>query len=352
MKVQKPIQSVISVKVMLAVSVIITLLFNTINFPSQYYSDISHFLAFTFIFIVPNIFIAILSNAVSGLFLKIFPKESDLYKRLIIVIIISLLIGGLSLYALFKFYDAQPWFQYRFSEIAFLWNFIAIAILDIFRTFLIEGIRNFNEWKQNAKETEKLDASYQQSRLQALKSQVNPHFLFNSLNSLSSLIQEDEEKAETFLNEMSKVYRYMLRTDDEPLVTLETELAFIKSYHHLLTARYGDGLQLRVNIAEKESQKLIAPHSLQVIIENAFTQNIVSKASPLHISVSVDGNGKLIVQNNVQPKTVTDVLDFEAGLDNLVKKYELLGAAMIVDDTENECRTIKIPLLEKEEASV
>jgi len=96
----------------------------------------------------------------------------------------------------------------------------------------------------------------------------------------------------------------------------------------------------------------IAPHSLQVIIENAFTQNIVSKALPLSIAVFIDPNGKLIVQNNVQPKTVTDAMDFEAGLDNLVKKYELLGAIINVDDSTNQGRVIKIPLFGKKEVMV
>jgi len=131
-----------------------------------------------------------------------------------------------------------------YSEKAFVWNFIVLSVLSIFRTFLLEGVNSYNEWKRNNTETEKLNVSYNQSRLNALKSQVNPHFLFNCLNTLSSLIQEDEEKAEMFLNEMSKVYRYMLRNDEETLVPLEVELGFIKSYHHLLKARYGDGLQL------------------------------------------------------------------------------------------------------------
>jgi two-component system LytT family sensor kinase len=91
----------------------------------------------------------------------------------------------------------------------------------------MEGIARFQRWKDSQNESEKLGAAYKQSQLNALRSQVNPHFLFNSLNTLSSLIEEDEEKAETFLNEMSKVYNYMLRSDNEQLVPLQYELKFL-----------------------------------------------------------------------------------------------------------------------------
>ena len=118
-----------------------------------------------------------------------------------------------------------------------------MAIMNIFFTLVMEGISRYNNWRENLKETEQLKKTFTQSQLLGLKSQVNPHFLFNSLNTLSSLIAEDEGQAETFLNEMSKVYRYMLRGDDEQLVPLQTELKFIASYTHLLDKRFVQSLQ-------------------------------------------------------------------------------------------------------------
>lgn len=339
-------------RVMLITGLVFTVLFNVFNFSSQYLSDSLHFLAFTCIFFTQYFVIFKICSAVKPLLLKILPQESDIYKRLSVVVVLSILLTGLILHATLQVFDAVPWFGYEYSEKAFLWSFIVIAILNIFITFLLEGVHSFNEWKKSTKETERLQAAYSQSRLNALKSQVNPHFLFNSLNSLSSLIQEDEDEAEKFLNEMSKVYRYMLRSDDEPMVTLETELTFIKSYQHLLLARYGEGLHLNLNIHAAALNRLIAPHSLQVIIENAFTQNIISKHSPLAISIQTDDQNNLVVQNNIQPKTVSDVLDFEAGLDNLVKKYELMGAPLTVEDTSHNNRNIIIPLLRKKEGTI
>ena len=186
------------------------------------------------------------------------------------------------------------------------------VLVTCFLTFLHEGIARYESWKANQDEMEHLKKTYRQGRLQGLKSQVNPHFLFNSLNSLSSLISEDEEQAEKFLDEMSKVYRYMLRNDEEQLVTLDTELKFVASYTYLLKARYGDGLQVQVDIDESDREKVLPPLSLQTIIENAITQNTISKACPLQISISARGNGSLDVINNLQPKQMTESFDAES----------------------------------------
>ena len=300
--------------------------FNIVNFPVQYFSDLFHFIVFTVLSIFYFCIYFIICGGIAVVFKNAFPLEKDLPKRL-------------------------PWFNYTYNEKIFLWNYFSLGIINIFLIFLMEGIRRYNDWKENMKETEKLDAAYRQSRLNALKSQVNPHFLFNSLNTLSGLIQEDEERAEAFLNEMSKVYRYMLRTDEEQFVTLDTELKFVQSYQHLLSTRYGDALRLHVQVQDEHAGLYIAPLTLQVIIENAFTQNVLSKARPLFITIQSSANGHLLIQNNIQLKQVKDVLDTEAGLDNLVKKYALMGMPVKVDDTQSEIRTISIPLLKQEEVA-
>jgi LytS/YehU family sensor histidine kinase len=218
---------------------------------------------------------------------------------------------------------------------------------------LHEGIARYENWRTNQEEMEQLKKTYRQGRLQGLKSQVNPHFLFNSLNSLSSLISEDEEQAEKFLDEMSKVYRYMLRNDEEQLVTLDTELKFVASYIYLLKARYGEGLQVQVDIEDADREKVLPPLSLQTIIENAITQNTISKSCPLQIGISAKGNGSLDVINTLQPKQITESFDAEAGLDNLVSKYEFLNdEKVVINETTNQ-RLIQLPLLyKKQEAAI
>lgn len=334
-------------KKLLASSFIMAILFNMINFNSLYFYSLFHFAVFTIIFMLQCYVLFKLYKEIPGLLLKILPYDKDKYKRLACVICIFILINGLLLFATFQLYGYVSWFRYSYNENVFLWNFLAFTIINIFLSLLIEGLRSFNEWRENTKYNENLNTSYSRSRLDALKSQVNPHFLFNSLNSLSSLIQEDQEKAEIFLDEMSKIYRYMLRTEDEIYVRLETELSFINSYYHLLNARYGEGLQLNISVEKQVFDKLIAPHSLQVIIENAFTQNVVSKHTPLKIEIFNQGNNLLIIKNNIQSKTISEVLDFEVGLDNLVRKYRLLGTNLKIEDDSNQLRTITIPLSDK-----
>jgi LytS/YehU family sensor histidine kinase len=123
---------------------------------------------------------------------------------------------------------------------------------------LHEGVSRFERWSANLEETEALKKTVKQSRLLGLKSQVNPHFLFNCLNSLSSLINESTNEAENFLNEMSKVYRYMLRNDEDLLVQLDKELHFL-SHIMPLKARYGEGIEMHININEEDKNYLL-PH--------------------------------------------------------------------------------------------
>jgi len=334
--------------VMVLVMIPFAIIINSIIFGAQYFTNWKIFVVATLISSLAGAIDFILCGLIAVTLKNRFPDEKQLLKRLSIMIFTFLIISGLYLYSLFRGYEHIDFFNYRFNESGFVWSYFALGILNIFITFLMEGISRHKDWKMNREEMKKISATYKQSQLYGLKSQVNPHFLFNSLNSLSSLIQDDEEEAEKFLDEMSKVYRYMLRNDEEQLVPLSTELKFAASYMHVLKARYGNGLNLHLSVKKEDEEKLIAPLTLQVIIENAFSLNIVSKANPLTITVSSAGSG-LEVSNNIQPKTVSDAMDFEAGLDNLVKKYELMNFPVSVSEREKKQRIISIPLLTKKE---
>jgi sensor histidine kinase YesM len=327
----------------------IALAINSIYFGKHYYlSGITFFIVTTLI--TALVFaINFITCGFVAVFLKYrFSGDENLVKKLAIMIVFFILISLLFLLILFRSYEILPLIEVNFKENRFAWAFLSMAIVNTFITFLMEGIDRYSAWQRNLSESKKLNNAYSQSQLNALKSQVNPHFLFNSLNSLSSLIMEDEDKAETFLNEMSKVYRYMLRKDEEQLVTLKTELAFLSSYMHLLEARFGTGLQITINVSEEDMERYVAPLILQTVIENAFSQNVVSRAEPLQINISSSEAGFMII-NNVQPKIVTNDTDAEAGLDNLIKRYHLFGKAITVLESSTE-RKIIIPLfLEKEE---
>lgn len=327
----------------------ITLAINSLIFGSRYFMHAGIFIPAT---IFTGIWFSlefVLCGIIAESLKKRMPRGADTPRRLFYMILAFVAMSGLFLFIAFNGYEAFTNFQYSFNLNGFVWAYVFMSIMNIFLTLLIEGIHRYNSWRDNLKETEQLRKAIMQSQLLGLKSQVNPHFLFNSLNTLSSLIEEDEVAAESFLNEMTKVYRYMLRGDDEQLVTLRTELRFIESYLFLLNKRFGSSLQVALEIADSDLDKMVTPLSLQVIIENAFSQNSMTRTEPLHICIQSQDGNQLLVCNSRQPKMVSNVIDFEAGLDNLVTKYRLLNSTEVVIRDEAKQRCIYLPLIENKE---
>lgn len=323
----------------------LTLALNSSIFGSRYFTDWQIFLPTTIISALLFSADYVICSAIAIWMKTRMPAESQTSRRLFYMIACFTILSGIFLMMVFHGYEWFPSFNYTFNEKGFIWAYMTLAIINIFLTLLMEGISSYNHWRENLKETEKLKKAFKQSQLLGLKSQVNPHFLFNSLNTLSSLIAENEEEAEAFLNEMSKVYRYMLRGDEEQLVSVQTEIKFVESYIHLLERRFGQSLQVQINIREEDKEKLIPPLSLQVLIENAFTQNSMSKKEPLVIKICSDGT-EVVVCNNCKPKAIGNAIDFEAGLDNLVTKYRLLNTTEVVIRDEDQQRSIFLPLIE------
>lgn len=330
----------------LAITILpITLALNSIIFGGRYFTQAPVFFVATLLTAVVFCIDFIVCGLIAMSLKKRMPLEEQTSLRLFYMIGCFVLLSGLFLYTVFNGYEIFSSFNYTFNEKGFIWAFLGMAIINIFFTLLMEGISRYNHWRENLKETEKIKKAFTQSQLLGLKSQVNPHFLFNSLNTLSSLIIEDEQEAERFLNEMSKVYRYMLRGDDEQLVSLQTELKFIHSYLYLLNKRYGESLQIKQRVDETDMHKLIPPLSLQVLIENAFSLNSMSKTEPLLISICSNGGGEILIRNNRRPKSVSNAIDFEAGLDNLVTKYRLINGSKVVIKEDEKQRSIFLPLL-------
>jgi hypothetical protein len=329
-----------------------TIIMNAVIFGLRYFSDWKLFLTAALITGTAFSIFFTFCGYVAVSLKKRFPDESQTGLKFGLMIGSFLTMTGLFLLLLFSGYEKLTFLNYRFNEHGFVWAYVSMGIVNVFLTFLFEGIARYESWKASLQETEQLKKAYRQSQLQGLKSQVNPHFLFNSLNSLSSLISEDGDEAEKFLDEMSKVYRYMLRNDDEQLVSLQTELKFLESYLHLLKARYGDGLQINFNIEDNHRSLYLPPLTLQVLVENAFVQNSITKSSPLVIDISSDDNEAIIIRNNIQPRMVTESIEAESGLDNLVRKYELLNEAKVIIRENNSERIIRVPLISKEKEAV
>lgn len=206
-----------------------------------------------------------------------------------------------------------------------------------------EGVYFFNQWKEELVLSQILQKEKVESQLEALRNQANPHFLFNSLNVLSSLVHSDPDKAEEFINQFASVYRYVLNIQEKNVVTLKEELDFLKSYLFLQNIRFVDGLNYSIDIEEKYMQHFIVPFSLQMLVENAIKHNIVAKENPLYINIYID-NYKVFVKNNIQLRE-DETQSNGVGLSNLRQRYFHLAGIMPEIEKDNQFFIVNIPLL-------
>jgi len=183
-----------------------------------------------------------------------------------------------------------------------------------------------------------------QSQFEMLKNQVNPHFLFNSLNVLVSLIKLEPDTAERFTEQLSKVYRYVLENKEKDLVSLETELDFLKAYVYLLEIRFMDKIKININLPEDKLIMQLPPIALQLLIENAIKHNTFSKKNPLLIDIYTDSDDYLLVTNNLQIRD-NRIESTGVGLKNIETRYGYLTDKKITYGIVNETFEAKIPLL-------
>jgi uncharacterized membrane protein len=218
--------------------------------------------------------------------------------------------------------------------------FFLIPILGIYETVYF-----YRKWREKMEETAKLKKEQVELQFDLLKSQINPHFLFNSLNTLSSLIHDSPHKANAFLEELATVYRYLLRNNNKELCTVREEIIFILAYFHLLKTRYAEMIKLNITVDKKHFFKQIPSLSLQLLVENAVKHNIVSVSKPLNINIFYE-NDFLMVENNLQKKK-NQISSNHIGLDNIISKYELLGKSNIeIVFTENLFK-VGLPLIDE-----
>lgn len=273
-----------------------------------------------------------------------YPSFEQTNKRITILFVSHISLTSGSLFMIFWTYDYFHFLGYTMDYGVAKWCLAIGVTLTLLATSSWEGTYIYKLWKDSLHEKELLQKMNLQNEFDALKSQVNPHFLFNSLNSLSSLIQENPADAEIFLDEMSKVYRYILRNNQMQLIDLETELRFLQSYYHLLKTRHREGLALNIQIKEKLTEWFVPPLTLQLLLENAVKHNIVHKEQPLTISIGLENESWMFVKNNKQKKSIT-VPSTRMGLLNISHKYKLLNMPeIIIDDNDDEFR-VCIPLI-------
>lgn len=216
--------------------------------------------------------------------------------------------------------------------------------ITLIGTAFWESSFTFNQLKKSLGEKERLEQLTLQHEFDTLKSQVNPHFLFNCFNTLSSLISEDKKQAEIFLDELSKVYRYLLKNNEDTLTTLQKELQFIESYYKLLRTRHGCAVKLNIDTDEKYHSYELPTLSLQLLVENAVKHNVLSKTYPLVIDIFTTEGNNLVVTNNLQPRSVKAHSN-RIGLENIRQKYMLLQKQGFQVMEDKHSFTVILPLI-------
>jgi sensor histidine kinase YesM len=235
--------------------------------------------------------------------------------------------------------NIEIYVQYRTVLIQFILFAIVIelnVVADLARYLL-------KQWHQSKLQQETFDKEKAQFNLELLRNQINPHFLFNNLNTLSALIYEDQDKASDFLRMLSKVYRNILEYKNKETVTLSEELAFFENYYQLLSIRFNEMILVEKNIDESMMQKQMIPLTLQLVMENAIKHNVVSKNHPLKITIETKRN-YLFVSNVIQKK---ESLEFSSGLGLkiLSSRYAFLSDSPFEVIKTDSTFTLKIPLL-------
>ena len=273
-----------------------------------------------------------------------YPLPADSTRRTVFIFAGCITVTVVVRYLNIWFYDKTLFWGYLFPAEGYMYNILIALLYVLIIAGLYECIFYFRQWKSGLLEAEALKRANMQTQLDSLKVQINPHFLFNNLSSLSSLVTEDPKQAVLFIRELSSVYRYLLQANEQHLTTLREELRFIDHYFHLLKTRFGDSTGLRVLAGEDEMEKLLPPLTLQLLVENAIKHNVLLPDDPLLISISTTPGSWLKVSNSIRLKSVKQETG-KLGLRNIREKYRLLGQYEIVVHNGPDLFEVSVPLI-------
>ena len=324
---------------------IIAFVINIILFPGIF--SVSKFDFFRHCYTIGIIYTAtywIIFRYTTAYLLNYYPEENQIWKRLPAQIglmilgyfIIKIVIGNL-VYILFP----EDWQHNRTPEL----SEVVGSFMSIFLIWAIyEGIIFYTKLQKSIQEKEQLQRENIQSQLEGLKNQVNPHFLFNSLNTLTYLIPEEPDKAVSFVQKLSKVYRYILEIRNQKIVTISDELEFLNAYVFLLKERFGENLNIDIDIPRKHYQSKIVPLSLQILFENVIKHNIISTQKPLMIKVFIEKD-KLIIKNNLQKKNQV-ISSTSMGLQNIKNRYQFFTKKEVDVIVTSDSFFVALPLVD------
>lgn len=220
-------------------------------------------------------------------------------------------------------------------------DFLPTLFITLFISIFMHGRSFLYDWRQKSLEAEQLKKEQIAARYETLKNQVNPHFLFNSLNVLTALVHKDANMAEQFIRQLSAVYRYILDSRDLEVVPLFEEIRQLEAFIYLMKIRFNDSFEAVIDIQDTEGR--VAPLTLQMLVENAIKHNEVSKSHPLRISITQENNF-IVVKNNLQARSVVNDSS-GVGLENIRSRYQFLTDQKVEITQNEDTFTVKIPII-------
>ena len=223
--------------------------------------------------------------------------------------------------------------------------FVPTLLITFIILVVFTCLQFLKSWKTSIVELEQHKTESANAQLQNLKNQLNPHFLFNNVSVLTSLVYKNQDKAADFINELAKVYRYVLDTKNAELVPLQEELTFLNHYIYLQKIRFEDSISFEIKIEENTNSVYILPMCLQMFVENTIQHNEASQANPLQVLIYTE-NKSLVIENPIQPRSnVTD--STKTGLKNIEKRYSYFTDEKVTVSNNGATFKVILPLIQK-----
>jgi two-component system LytT family sensor kinase len=272
-----------------------------------------------------------------------FPHLKQTAKRIItqsIIIFLLILFGGLIIAAINYYYPIDKGEPFLTEYYDILRK--SLVLMGIV-TIIYECAYFFGRWEHSLYESERLKKENLISQLELLKNQISPHFLFNSLNALITIVPEDPKLSVLFIQRLSNVYRHVLNYNEKNVIDLDTELQFLGDYIFLNQMRFGENLQILYELPVNLDQMKVIPFTLQMLVENAIKHNIISNKKPLTIVICKAGNS-IVVKNNLQKKT-SGVESTNMGLQNIINRYQLLTSKLVEVIITETSFSVSLPLI-------
>jgi sensor histidine kinase YesM len=236
-------------------------------------------------------------------------------------------------------------FILKLSIIKHIHILLLIALFCIIADYIVISIffvnRILKYWQKSIENEERLKRENAVAQYETLKNQVNPHFLFNSLNTISTLVSKNLNVADKFIKQLSEVYRYVLEFKDKEVVDIMTEMKFIESYLYLQKIRFGDNLEVKNRT--KVGDYYVAPLTIQILLENAIKHNVISDDKPLIIEL-YNEDSYIVIENNLQKKKIIESKE-KIGLNNIRSRYEVLSDKPVIVEEADKKFKVKVPLI-------